>query len=210
MPIITATEYKLYAGMPAADASYDARLAVFIPSVQDDLEDAVGRKFDQTTYTDQLYNGKGERHMWLKNWPVTTLTAIKTIDLSGVSTTLVATDYRLGADSKRVSRISSITGDWNWDIGTQVFGISEQMGPNFPSGEANISVTYTAGYATGAAPAGLKLLMYQLIDAAMDNVRGNWTLSATSDGSESKTTLSAADYVAKRSALISAYRGAIV
>jgi hypothetical protein len=203
MPIITTAEYKTYIGETTTDQ--DAVLDVIIPAVQDDLEKECGRKFDEATYTDEAYDGKGQDRIWLKNIPVTALTAVKTIDSNGTSTTLATTEYRLSGDMGRLTRLSSSLNDWGE---RSILGGSS--GPVFPDEDSNVLVSYTGGYGSGAVPAGLKLLMYTLVDSAMDRRGEDWSLAQSGDGVIQRSNMASAEYQTKKMNLIRPWTAVVV
>ena len=200
MPIITTAEYKAWIGDTSSD--YDTTFGVLILAVQDDLETACGRKFDEVTYTDEAYDGKGEQELRLNNYPVSALTAVKLLDSSGTTTTLATTDYRLTGERGRVTRLKSSLNDWG-DSGSS-------STPVFPDEASNVLVSYTGGYSSENAPAGLKMLMYTLVDEALDRRGENWSLASVSDGIEAHTNMASAEYASKRTMLIGPYTRVVI
>ena len=184
MAIITTTQYKAWAGI--TDAGFDTRLAIIIPAVQSTLEDYCGRLFDSDTYADEKYDGNGEQSLWLKNFPVTALSAVKSVASDGTETTLSADSYRFTARGE-LHRLSSNEALW----GTPVSFMRTSTAVWDDSAPENLLVSYTGGYST--MPASLELLMYTLVDAAVDQAGESWMLSATGDGTETKTFLNPTD-----------------
>jgi hypothetical protein len=197
MAIISTAEYKTWAGI--ADAGFDTRLGVLIPAVQAALETACGRAFDSTVYTDEAYDGNGERSLWLPQTPIAALTVVKIKASDGTTDTVDTGDYRHTSIGE-LHRLAG--GDYLWGNPVPVFG--GENGPVWPVGVENILVTYTAGYS--AMPTDLQLLMYTLVDAALDNAGESWMLGSTGDGQESKSFLSPADMATRYAQLIAPWR----
>lgn len=204
MPIASTANYKTRSGI--STAGYDTVLDVLLPAVQADLERACGRAFDQATYTDEEYHGRGERSIWLRNTPVTTLTTVKTRDNAGTATTLESTDYRLDGTTGELRRLEP--SDWAREERPRVLGISTAGYPVWPDEMLNVLVTYTGGYAT--APDDLKNLFYTLVDAAWDNIRENWTLAQAADGVKQRTFLNGKMYAQAKAELIRPWNRMVV
>lgn len=200
MPIITTAEYKAWIG--DSSSAYDTIIDIAVSACQADLETLCGRAFDEATYTDQAYSGNGEPNLWLRNYPVTAVSAVKTLSSDGTTSTLAASDYRL-VDSEYLHRISSSDFAWNYPtIGSR--------GPCWPEGDGNILVTYTGGYADTEAPDNLKLLMYQLVDAALDQRGENFHLSQSADGVKQRTALTGKAFAEHKADMIRPWvRGSI-
>lgn len=181
MAIITAAEYKTHRGISGTD--YDAILAVIIPSKQAWLERQCGRLFDEDTYTDQVHDGDGTQRLYLNNWPVSAVTAVKSVASDGSTTTLDSTAYRL-VDSEYLYRLGSTETAWE-----SPSPFSGYRGPCFTEGDGNYSVSYTAGYAT--APDDLKAVMFTLIDMALEERGRNPVLAQSADGVVQRTRMSA-------------------
>ena len=87
------------------------------------------RKFKRQTFTNELYNGKGQKRLWLKNPPI----------ISGQTFTL----------QERVNTAND--GDWNTVDGEDYFidyekGCITMVAGVFADGIQNYRVTYTGGY----------------------------------------------------------------
>ena len=99
-----------------------------------------GRALESTAYTDELYRGGGGAELWLNQYPVTTLSAVKIWD--GDAYTAETSSYYELVSVNNIARIirypkpgqsgSATYGAWPraWDV------------------EYNIKVSYTAGYIT--------------------------------------------------------------
>lgn len=192
MAIITTEEYKAWVG--ETGTGFDALFGVLIASIQADLELLCGRFFEQSTYTDEAYSGRGEDTLWLRNYPVDSVSAVKILGTGGDTETLASSEYRL-VGSRYICRLNDL--DSSWDS-PSAFRLS--VGPVFPRGGGNILVTYTGGYAT--IPDDLKLVAYKLVDAALDSRGDNLTLAQSSDGVQQRTYLAGDAYATAKRELI--------
>lgn len=207
MPIATATEYKAYIG--ESGTGFDTLLGVLIASTQAGLERACGRVFDEATYTDLALDGNGEGSIWLPHTPVSAVSAVKTLSGDGTETAVTSTDYRLNGATGELRRINA--SDWGWGApSSSIIITGGGCHPIWPYGTQNLLVTFTAGYADNAMPTDLKLLLYQLIDAALDRRGENWTLQQAADGIEQRTALTAAEMVSKYEAMIRPWKRMVV
>jgi hypothetical protein len=94
------------------------------------------RQFSSATYTDEAYDGDGENELMLNEFPVTALTSVRALDESADEVALVvADDVIMTARDAQMGRIRI-----NPRSTTALFR-------RFPQGEANVLVTYTAGFA---------------------------------------------------------------
>lgn len=117
-----------------------------------------------TTVTDETVtlNGSGRDRLVLPEFPVVSVTEVKTLDDDGVETVLETTDYRVDA-SGILGRIDG----WVW-----------------PSGIANVVVTYDHGYDT--VPADIAAACYELAATNYQSTGGG-TVTQESIGSYSVT-----------------------
>jgi hypothetical protein len=185
MAIITATEYKTRRGLTGSD--YDTLLADIIPSKQAWLERRCGRAFDEATYTDQVVSGNGESRLYLPNWPVTDLSAVKSVASDGTTTTLSSSSYRL-VDERYIYRLTSLDLSWGYR--------ALERGPVWAEGDGNYQITYTAGYTTGGSgtmPEDLKDLMYKLVDLGMEERGQHHLLQQSGDGVIQRVNMNPAD-----------------
>lgn len=196
MAVITVADYKAWIG--ETGSAYDTVLGVVIPAVEADLETACGRVFKSATYTDEVYNGKGEDSIWLRNYPVDSVAAVKVLDSNGNTETLASSEYRLVAP-RRVVRLSDADAAWD-HLSRSQHMLGRHQAPVFPWAQGNILVTYTGGYAT--IPDDLKYVMYRLVDAALDLRGENWALAQATDGIEARTFLTGRAYAEAKRELI--------
>lgn len=197
MAIISTAEYKAYAGI--TDADWDTRIGILTPIGQGMLEEYCGRVFESATYTDVKFTGNGEQSLWIKNRPVTAVSAVKTVDSEGTSTTLEASTYRFSAEGE-LHRLSGSVSGWDrgWDYQRSI-GTVGGIRSNVWSDDApdNILISYTGGYTSLLMPDSLKGLMYLITDGLIDEAGENWKLAATGDGVISRTAL-APDLITRR------------
>ena len=160
MAIISTSEYKTYAGI--SGTTYDAQLDVLIPGLQAELERQTGRVFDTATFTEYV-DGADSPVIAVQNTPLTSVTSVALIDRSEtVVYTYDATGYKIEASTGLISRQCG----GMWGSADMYAPLANPMvfakSPPFPDGWRNIKIVYVGGYAGGAMPADLKLLMYDL------------------------------------------------
>lgn len=155
MAVITATEYKTWAGIGGTDL--DTWLAAVIAQAQDFAERWCDRNFESAERT-EYYDGHGGETIQLRSTPVTAISSVSYI--SGVSSgaatyTAYATDSYWVDSTGILSRYSAFDA---WDeAGDRAI---------WPEGVRNIKVVYTGGWST--IPEGLKLAVFHLIDYLKD------------------------------------------
>ena len=125
--LTTADRVKAKLSITVTD--WDVVLKQYIYSVTDFLENVCGRRFQQTTYTNEVYDGSnidGSPKAWLvlRNSPVTTLTSFQY--RTGAKSSPTWVDYQADTYQERLS-----------------LGI---IRVNLARGFQNNRVTYTAGY----------------------------------------------------------------
>jgi hypothetical protein len=109
----------------------DAELDALILRKQDDFEGDTRRKFSIATYTDERYDGNGRERMVLNQYPVVVLSSV--VFLSGSHCTNEAVD------------LSAFWLDASKGVLVLLQGCCQDC---FPEGVRNVSVTYSAGYAS--------------------------------------------------------------
>jgi len=140
------------------------RLEKLINSASDFIERETGRTFKSTVYTNEEYDGNGLPSMWLKQWPVISLSSISYFDQYTQTTqqTLTEnTDFYLTLES---GRLDTTCGVWSRSV-------------------RNIRATYTAGYAT--IPEDLQSLCSRLVEMRL-NLRGKTGFSSVRIGQYSE------------------------
>lgn len=109
----------------------DVELEELILRKQDDFEGDTRRKFAIATYADERYDGNGRERMVLNQYPVVTLSSV--VFLSGSQYLNQAVD------------ISAFWLDASKGVLVLLQGCCQDC---FPEGVRNVSVTYSAGYAS--------------------------------------------------------------
>jgi hypothetical protein len=97
------------------------------------------RKFEKTTYTDEYYNGDGTSLLFLKQYPIVSITSI-TIDDTAVDNVTDRDYVRYNPNN----------------------GGLYLMGAVFTQGFQNVKITYEAGYAAGSEPNEIINAVYEL------------------------------------------------
>jgi hypothetical protein len=106
MAIITATEYRTYAGLGANDAPTDAVITAAITRYQAMIEGYCQRSFEEADFTDVFYDFD-QRELLLSNWPVVEVSSV-TVDEESAT----VADLQIKLDDGVVRNASSeISGD---------------------------------------------------------------------------------------------------
>lgn len=116
--------------------TFDNELKFILEDVTDFVELYCGRILESTTYTDELYTGDDTDVLFLKAWPVTTLSTVKLWDGSSTYATETATYYAL--INQRYIQYPA--------LGQDSVATWSKWQSSYRNG---IKVTYTAGYRTG-------------------------------------------------------------
>jgi hypothetical protein len=119
--------------------TYDDELEFAINAATDEIERYCNRRFQETTYTNELYNGSGSAQLLLNNWPVSTTDPFS----------LGRRDTSLNQNS-----FSTIDGEFyfiDYDTGTLDLvgsdGFNFGYSDRFTRVPKYYRVTFTAGYA---------------------------------------------------------------
>ena len=159
MSLTTLSGVNAYKGWTTGEnTARDTQITAMIDGISARFETYCDRKFNSATYT-QYYNGEGGRHLYLDQYPITSIANIWS-DASWVwgSGTLVSgTKYRIVQNGQGVVFYDTIT-----------------------KGEQNIKITYTAGYT--AIPADLQ-------EACNEETADAWKDSTKSTGAVKSKTL---------------------
>lgn len=76
--LTTKEKVKAHLGIASATTTYDSLIETFINQVTDFIEGYCGgRRFKETTYTAEMYDSDRQFKIFLKNFPVTTLTSVE-------------------------------------------------------------------------------------------------------------------------------------
>lgn len=122
--LITVGQAKTFLGI----TGQDELLTDLINAVTTYIESKCHRRFKESTYTQELLDGKGSYEVTLKNYPVTTFTLLEkrnATDNTNSWNTVDTDDYYIDTDSGLLTSVCK-----------------------FSNGIQNYRATYTAGYAT--------------------------------------------------------------
>ncbi|MFC4768738.1 head-tail connector protein [Effusibacillus consociatus] len=125
---------KSYLDIDTTDTSKDSIIEFLINAASEAIEKYCRRKMKQATYTDEEYDGTGSQNLYLKQYPISSITSIKIDDV-----VVAATEYKTRKESGIVVRMNAM-----WDKGI-----------------LNLKVTYQAGYA--AIPSDVELACKHLV-----------------------------------------------
>ena len=130
---------KIFLGITST--SYDTLLTTLINSATEFVERYCDRRFKQTTYTNEVYDGTGTDEMLLKNYPVTTFTSLQERDnIENINswTSLDSEDYFVKLNQGIIIYVGAI--DINW----QPYDYSQKgVFSKYPQ---HYRTTYIAGY----------------------------------------------------------------
>lgn len=164
MAIITTTEYKNHALITVS--TYDTPIANFVAGIEAKVLRYLSRdSFNSATYNPERIDTDNGSVVWVRNWPITTLTSVSVYtDDHSSSTALATTDYVYDPASGRID----LTG---WGYGRGMLdgdglpGVPGWgFGPRHRRGIRRVGVVYTGGYSSP--PDDLKLAMYEMVDTA--------------------------------------------
>jgi len=185
MPVVTLAKWKTYRSYPGTD--YDATVTALIPQVLGDMQTYCGRSFDSATYTDEPIDGTGTAKVYTRNWPITTMTAVKVLNGSGSATTLSPSEYRVAVGTHSLGRLIRLGGNYGGAFDEVRPALSN--GPCWPVGYENILVTYTAGYsdATVPVPPNMTEAACVLIDTVLQERGFSQKIASEGSGNQNRT-----------------------
>jgi hypothetical protein len=121
-------------GLGISNASQDNLLTRYINQATDLIEKFCnGRRFKETTYTNQEYNGSGTAYLDLRHYPLSSITKLER---------RTSTDYS-ASDFDEID-----TSDYLIDSGSQTNTGQVYMPIGFIKGIRNYRITYVAGYSS--------------------------------------------------------------
>lgn len=144
--IVSLEDTRLFLGY--SDSSKDEKIKLMINVATDMIETYTGRRFIQTTYTDQPFDGNGEDEVLLPQYPVTSLTSLGkngSYDNSPSWDVIDSEDYFLNGPSGILKGVS-----------------------RFSRGTQNYRATYVAGYLLANVPWDLKFAAMQMVEYLMN------------------------------------------
>jgi uncharacterized phiE125 gp8 family phage protein len=147
--LISLQEAKEYLGIDNATTTQDAILSALLNGIGEWVSKFLGRNLVQATYT-EYYDGDGADELMLKNVPIVSVTSVYVDALRAFgSDTLIASSNYI------VKKAVGILKAW------QLFGF-------WTHGDANIKVTYVAGYTTsfsgGTMPHNIRLAVKRILE----------------------------------------------
>jgi hypothetical protein len=131
--LCTLANVKLLLGI--GDTTQDTMLEALITRASAAICAHTGRVLKRATYTSEPYAVNGQLYLYLRQWPIQTLTSVT---LGGVVLT-VNEDYYMSAADAAQGRIYKPDG-WNGAM------LTRGLVPDYYEGDRDILVTYTAGY----------------------------------------------------------------
>lgn len=167
--IITATEYKSYAGITAT--TWDTPLATLVTAISIQIRRYCGRDlstgFESATWT-HYFDGSETEYLQLSEWPLASITSIATLDDAGTATTVTSTDYRTELATGRVYYLGAVAGRFAGALDSFGGGVIDRWGtyPRWPLGFNNIKVIYVT---SAGVPVDVKYAAYRMVDLAFSN-----------------------------------------
>ena len=131
--LCTLANVKLLLGI--GDTTKDTLLEMLITKASAAICAHTGRVLKRATYTAEPYAVNGQLYLYLRQWPIQTLTSVT---LGGVVLT-VNEDYYMSAADAAQGRIYKPDG-WNGAM------LTRGLVPDYYEGDRDILVTYEAGY----------------------------------------------------------------
>lgn len=134
--LTTVARQKQFMGI--SGDSYDTVLERLVNSGTDFIETYCDRRFDQTAYTNEVYDGTGSSFLFLRNFPISTTASFTlqnrdSFDNTDSWTTIDSQDYFIQYDEGYLERV---TGGLDVDL----------LQPIFKELPRHYRVSYTAGY----------------------------------------------------------------
>lgn len=180
MAVISVAEYKAYAGI--SGTTFDAVLAVLIACGQELAEDWLGFAFDTGTRTERYSGPIDSNKIYLKGYPVTSITSVKRYSSVSAYELVDSTTYTYDA-AKSILYLPG-TGRGMGVMARDEWGPLEDqdlgVGPRWVEGTSNYEIVYVSGWASNAMPNRAKYAMYKLIDAMMADRRVDPTMKSQS------------------------------
>ena len=181
--LITLADVKDFVGIDVKGSANDAVIVDLIDRVTAGFEKYCDRKFESRTYTER-YDGDGSDHLYLKNFPITSVSGI--FDDSdwawAASTELTSTTYRIEDE----------------------IGIVRKSGYVFTEGTQNLQATYTGGYSEATMPGDLKQACVDEVSRLFTHRRdGDVTVKSTD---EESITFAAKNYLPSTLRVLDRYK----
>lgn len=135
MSLITKEEFKVFASI--TDDSEDEILQIYIDAAEEFIKNYCNRTFEETVYTNELYDGPGTPCLVVDDYPILSVEEILEYD-------------------EVVSSISDLDDDGYYIKNNRPYGIYHSL--CWSAGRDTIKVSYTAGYSS--IPSDLKLAAF--------------------------------------------------
>jgi len=177
MSLVALQDYK--DALKIVNTSEDDKITQYSFEIEDRVKAYLGYDVEETTYTDEIYDGSGNEYLFPRHVPVTSITSLyiyEGLDSNGNE------DWEEWTQNDEYSRLLIETG------GYQIF----MDGAYFPKGRNNVKITYVAGYTANTLPQDIasvcKRLM-RLLYLGVDKGHEGLTSVSSSSGFTSTTTL---------------------
>ena len=164
----TLADFKSYRNITVT--TNDTQITFALDAINAWVARYCGITISTQTITEFLH-GLGTDTVMLRTSPISSVTTVQLVNADNTLTTIDADTYRCNLETGKLARINSSSSIvFEGDFGTNPRAIIADS-PSFPRGFRNLKVVYVSGYTTGAAaPADLRLAMYQSIDEIMASV----------------------------------------
>jgi hypothetical protein len=136
MGLITLDKLKSKLGI--TDTTQDTELQEVIDAITEMIEQITSKKFESTVYTDEKHIGTDTTYLTLRNYPVVSIEKIEIDDLE-------IDDYELLEKDKKSGRVYR---EKLWKRYAYENPINNTQNGSVLRSVKNVSVSYTAGYAT--------------------------------------------------------------
>lgn len=177
MSLVALQDYK--DALKIVNSTEDDKITQYSLEIEDRVKSYLGYDVEQTTYTDELYDGTGNEYLFTRHVPVTSITSLYIYE--GLDS-LGNEDWEEWTQNDEYDRLLIETG------GYQIF----MDGAVFPKGRNNVKITYVAGYTTNTLPQDIasvcKRLM-RLLYLGVDKGHEGLTSVSQSSGFTETTTL---------------------
>lgn len=177
MSLVDLQDYK--EALKITNGTEDDKITQYSLEIEDRVKSYLGYDIEESTYTDEIYDGTGDCYLFPRNVPVTSITSLyvyEGLDSNGDE------DWEEWTQNDEYSRLLIETG------GYQIF----IDGAYFPEGKNNIKITYVAGYNSDTLPQDIasvcKRLM-RLLYLGVDKGHEGLTSASQSSGFTETTTL---------------------
>lgn len=171
--LVTLAGTKTFLGI--TDSSRDAVLEILINTASDYIEKRTGRKFSETDYEQETYDGTGTDQIQLKNYPVVAFTKLEVNNTSNNSDSwseIPESEYWVDTETGIITKTGAFVGsDFNSELAES---LSDSI---FNSGKNRYRATYSAGYES--IPNDLKYACMSLVETLLYSSGGKAIKSET-------------------------------